>query len=170
MRLHLAVLLSCPLLTTLAAAQSAPVPASAAPMRAGAPTAAASAAATANARPPFTADDLVRLRRLSDPQVSPDGRWVSFTLRETDIEANRGRTDLWLLELGAPNPLVRRLTQNAAGDTSPRWSPDSRSLYFLSTRSGSSQVGRSRGTPPTSARGDRRAATPSACRHRADSR
>jgi hypothetical protein len=37
----------------------------------------------------FTADDLVRLKRLSDPQVSPDGRQIAFVLRETDIEANR---------------------------------------------------------------------------------
>ena len=129
MRLHPAVLLSCLFIVPLAAAQPGPAPS-------------ASATPTPAARPPFTADDLVRLRRVSDPQVSPDGRWVAFTLRETDIDANRGRTDLWLLELGAPNPLVRRLTQNAAGDTNPRWSPDSRSLYFLSTRSGSSQVWR----------------------------
>ncbi len=56
-------------------------------------------AAHAAAAQPFTADDLVRLKRISDPQVSPDGRHVAFVLRETDIDANRGRTDLWLLEL-----------------------------------------------------------------------
>jgi len=101
------------------------------------------AAATAHgAKTAFTADDLVRLRRISEPQVSPDGRWVAFTLRETDMEANGGRNDLWLLELGAKSPVARRLTQNPAADTNPRWAPDSRSLYFLSTRSGSSQVWR----------------------------
>lgn len=99
-------------------------------------------AAAAGAKAAFTAEDLVRLRRVSDPQVSPDGRWVAFTLRETDMDANRGRTDLWLLELGAPSPLARRLTQNPASDSTPRWAPDGRSLYFLSTRSGSSQVWR----------------------------
>ena len=50
-------------------------------------------AATAGATQPFTADDLVRLKRVSDPQVSPDGRHAVFVLRETDMEANRGRTD-----------------------------------------------------------------------------
>ena len=99
-------------------------------------------AAPASAKTAFTADDLVRLRRLSDPQVSPDGRWVAFTLRETDMEANRGRTDLWMVELGAKAPIARRLTQSPASDSSPRWAPDGRSLYFLSTRSGSSQVWR----------------------------
>jgi dipeptidyl aminopeptidase/acylaminoacyl peptidase len=91
---------------------------------------------------PFTVDDLVRLKRLSDPQISPDGRYVAYVLRETDIEANKGRTDLWLLDLRAKDAQPRRLTQNAANDTSPRWAPDSRTLYFLSTRSGNSQVWR----------------------------
>jgi dipeptidyl aminopeptidase/acylaminoacyl peptidase len=95
----------------------------------------------------FTADDLVRLARLSDPQVSPDGRRVAYVLRETDMEANRGRTDLWLLDLDAAagsarktDAAPRRLTQHPAADSSPRWAPDGRGLYFLSSRSGSSQV------------------------------
>jgi dipeptidyl aminopeptidase/acylaminoacyl peptidase len=99
----------------------------------------------ATAAKPFTADDLVRLARISDPQVSPDGRRVAYTLRETDMDADRGRNDLWLLELGAdgaaaPTAAPRRLTRNPASDASPRWAPDGRGLYFLSSRSGSSQV------------------------------
>ena len=91
---------------------------------------------------PFTADDLVRIRRVTDPQVSPDGHYVAFVIRETDMEANRGRTDLWLLDLTQKNATARRLTQNEANDSSPRWAPDSRTIYFLSTRSGQSQVWR----------------------------
>jgi dipeptidyl aminopeptidase/acylaminoacyl peptidase len=94
---------------------------------------------------PFTADDLVRLKRITEPQVSPDGRFVAFTMRETDMDADRGRTDVWLLDLRTPanRPLLsRRLTQHAANDSSPRWAPDARSLYLLSARSGSSQVWR----------------------------
>ena len=89
---------------------------------------------------PLTVEDLVRLKRLSDPQVSPDGHYVAYVLRETDMDANKGRTDLWLLDLRAKDVQPRRLTQNAANDSSPRWAPDSHALYFLSTRSGSSQV------------------------------
>ena len=100
------------------------------------------AATAASATTPLTVEDLVRLKRISDPQVSPDGRYVAFVLRDTDIEADKGRTDLWLLDLRARNPQPRRLTQNPADDSSPRWAPDSRNLYFLSTRSGSSQVWR----------------------------
>jgi dipeptidyl aminopeptidase/acylaminoacyl peptidase len=99
-------------------------------------------AAPDNTPPPLTVEDLIRLKRLSDPQLSPDGRYVAFVLRETDVDANKGRTDLWLLDLRAKNAQPRRLTQNPANDSSPRWAPDGRSLYFLSSRSGTSQVWR----------------------------
>jgi dipeptidyl aminopeptidase/acylaminoacyl peptidase len=91
---------------------------------------------------PFTVHDLVRLARLTDPQVSPDGRHVAYVVRETDMDANKGRTDVWLLELGAADAQPRRLTQHAANDSSPRWAADSRTLYFISTRTGTAQVWR----------------------------
>ena len=97
-------------------------------------------AVAANANKPFSPDDLVRLARVSDPQVSPDGKHVVFALRETDIEANRGKVDLWLLNLNEERPVSRRLTQHPASDSSGRWAPDGRGVYFLSSRSGSSQV------------------------------
>jgi Tol biopolymer transport system component len=77
--------------------------------------------------------------------VSPDGRRVAFVVRATDLEGDRGQTDLWLLDLDAAGRATgepRRLTSDDAGDTAPRWAPDGRSLFFLSTRSGSSQVWR----------------------------
>jgi dipeptidyl aminopeptidase/acylaminoacyl peptidase len=123
-----ALLLACPIAHSRAATPSAPVPAS------------------GHARPaemrPFTVDDMVRLKRLTDPQVSPDGHFVAFVLRETDIEANRGRTDVWLLDLTQRDAAPRRLTTHEANDSSPRWAPDSRTLYFLSARSGQTQVWR----------------------------
>ena len=62
----------------------------------------ASAAATAPAEPtqPFTVQDLVRLERISDVAVSPDGKRVAYTLRTTDMDANKGRTGIWLLDTG----------------------------------------------------------------------
>ena len=105
-----------------------------------APGGAARAAEARDAR--FTVEDLVLLKRISDPQLSPDGRQVAFVQRETDMDANKGRTSLWLLELTPGTAAPRRLTDVKANDSSPRWSPDSRTLYFLSTRSGSSQVWR----------------------------
>ena len=102
-----------------------------------------SAAQAAEVPPaPFTPQDLVSLKRLSDPQVSPDGLRVAYVVRSTDLAANRGRTDLWLLDLAQPDAPARQLTTDAANDSTPRWSADGRSLFFLSTRSGSSQVWR----------------------------
>jgi len=91
---------------------------------------------------PFTAEDLVLLKRVSDPQVSPDGRYVVFIERETDLDANKGHTSLWLLELAPAGVQPRRLTDASGSDSSPRWAGDGRTLYFLSARSGSTQVWR----------------------------
>jgi len=93
---------------------------------------------------PFTAEDLVLLKRVSDPQVSPDGRFVVFVLRETDVNANKGHTSLWLLDLATAGAQPHRLTDATGSDSSPRWASDGRTLYFLSARSGSAQVWRVR--------------------------
>lgn len=90
----------------------------------------------------FTPTDLNALARPSDPQVSPNGRYLVYVQRETDFDANRGRTDLWLVDLEAATKKPRRLTQHAANDSNPRWSVDGTSIYFLSARAGSMQVWR----------------------------
>jgi len=97
---------------------------------------AAAASATA-----FTVEDLVALKRVSDPQVSPDGRYLVFVQRENDLAANKTHSSLWLMAL-APGVKPQQLTDAGGGDSSPRWSPDGRTLYFLSTRSGSQQLWR----------------------------
>lgn len=97
-------------------------------------------AATAAAETkPFTVQDLVAMQRVGDPQLSPDETLVAFTVSTPDLEANRGRSDIWLAAIDGSD--VRRLTTNPAGDWSPRWGDDG-ALYFLSSRSGSSQVWR----------------------------
>ncbi|MHC4173106.1 MAG: S9 family peptidase [Planctomycetota bacterium] len=87
---------------------------------------------------PFSVHDMLAMDRLSDPQVSPDGRWIVFVLRETDLEANKGRTNLWLVR--ADGTCLRRLTSHPEADSNPRWASDAKSIWFISTRSGSSQV------------------------------
>ncbi|WP_375754758.1 prolyl oligopeptidase family serine peptidase [Corallococcus exercitus] len=89
---------------------------------------------------PFNQQDLVTLRRLNGPRVSPDGRQVAYVLRSTDMEKNRGRTDLWLVNLDGSAP--RQLTSHPDSDSDPVWAPDGKSLFFLSSRGGSSQVWR----------------------------
>jgi dipeptidyl aminopeptidase/acylaminoacyl peptidase len=88
----------------------------------------------------FSIDDMLAMQRISDPQVSPDGKWVAFNLRSTDLAANRGRTDVWVI--AADGGAARQLTAHEASDSNARWMPDGKSLVFLSTRSGSSQVWR----------------------------
>lgn len=87
---------------------------------------------------PFSVHDMLAMERISDWNVSPDGKRIAFVLRTTDLEADRGRTDLWLV--GADGSGLRRLTTHASSDHTPRWSPDGKLIYFLSTRSESSQI------------------------------
>ncbi|UCC22852.1 MAG: PD40 domain-containing protein, partial [Planctomycetota bacterium] len=91
---------------------------------------------------PFSVHDILAMERISDPQVSPDGEWIVFVLRKTDLEENLGRTDLWLVR--ADGTGLRRLTSDPANDSNPRWSADGESIWFLSKRSESSQVWRIR--------------------------
>lgn len=63
----------------------------------------------------LTAADLVSFARLSEPALSPDGRRVVYTMRETDLAADRGRTDLWLLDLDDDSQ-PRRLTSHEEND------------------------------------------------------
>lgn len=102
---------------------------------------AAASAHAQDARRPFDVNDLVRLERVSDPRLSPDGRYVAYSLRTTDYEANRGVNAIWIVDLNARTPAPRRLAASDGGASSPRWGADGR-LYFLSSRSGSSQVWR----------------------------
>jgi dipeptidyl aminopeptidase/acylaminoacyl peptidase len=88
----------------------------------------------------FSVMDMMAMQRISDPNVSPDGRRIVFVQSQVDLEANKSRTDLWLIDVDGQN--LRRLTTNIANDFNPRWSPDGQHIWFLSTRSGSSQVWR----------------------------
>jgi dipeptidyl aminopeptidase/acylaminoacyl peptidase len=89
---------------------------------------------------PFSVMDMLAMDRISDPQVSPDGKLVAFSVSITDLEANRRRSDLYVAAVDGSS--VRRMTSHPASDTQPRWSPDGRSLFFVSNRAGSPQVWR----------------------------
>ena len=89
---------------------------------------------------PFTVYDLWAMDRISSEKVSPDGQLIVFVLRKTDMEANKGRTDLWLI--GIDGKGLKQLTTDPANDSNPCWSKDGKWIYFISSRSGSSQVWR----------------------------
>ncbi len=86
----------------------------------------------------LTIDDMLAMQRVSEPAVSPDGKLVAFTVRDTDYEANRGRTDVWLA--ATDGSWSKRLTTNPENDNSPVFSPDGKWIFFVSSRSGSAQV------------------------------
>lgn len=89
---------------------------------------------------PFTAEHLVMIDRIGAPVVSPDGQSVVYTVRRTDLEADRGRVDLWISPVAGGD--ARQLTTHSANDTSPAWSPDGRHVLFLSSRDEATQVWR----------------------------
>jgi len=98
-------------------------------------------AATAESHP-FSVHDMLAMERISDPQVSPDNKWIVFVRRQIDLEANRTRADLWLV--GTDGSDLRRLTSHPENDTNPRWSPDDKLIWFVSGRSELAQVWRIR--------------------------
>jgi dipeptidyl aminopeptidase/acylaminoacyl peptidase len=105
-------------------------------------TAATAATAAATNGRGFTVEDLVNMERVGTPAVSPDGTRVVYTVRSTDMAKNKGHTDLYLVDLRAANPAPKRLTSEASNSSDPEWSANGDAIYFLSARSGSSQVWR----------------------------
>jgi dipeptidyl aminopeptidase/acylaminoacyl peptidase len=96
-----------------------------------------SANAQSKAKHSLTFNDLIKLHRISTPEVSPDGNWVAYTISTPDLEANRDVSNIWLVSANGGDPI--QITQSGK-DHSPSWSPDSKTLAFLSSRDGNSQV------------------------------
>lgn len=82
-------------------------------------------------------DDLIAMHRVSDPQISPDGKWVAYVVSTPDMQANHSVSDIWLVPTtgGAERELTR-----GGSDSRPRWSPDGKKIAFLSSRDGAQQV------------------------------
>ncbi len=87
----------------------------------------------ASAATPFRVEDMHKLARISGVQLSPDGKWAAFTVTRSDVAKNQMVTNIWLVSTEGGTP--QQLTFTVSGsNNSPRWSPDSRYLYFISNR------------------------------------
>src|SRR5258708_34309874 len=83
----------------------------------------------------ISAEDYFSFEFLSDPQISPDGQWVAYTVATIDQKANRRMSRVWIASVDGTHPAVP-FTGETTSSTSPRWSPDGRFLAFLSARDG----------------------------------
>lgn len=88
-------------------------------------------------RQPFTFDAMMKLGRVGEPALSPDGKTVAFTVRHVDMEANRSRPQIYVVPLSGGTP---KAITTEGNNERPRWSPDSKRLAFVSTRSGNAQL------------------------------
>jgi dipeptidyl aminopeptidase/acylaminoacyl peptidase len=109
--------------------------------------------ALAQAKHPFTFDDMMKLKRVGDPQVSPDGKWVIFSVVDVDLEANTKTPHIWILPVSGGADASSAPERSSAGSKSaerilipdqdadrPRWAPDGKRFAFISNKEGESQV------------------------------
>src|SRR6478609_8315123 len=96
------------------------------------------AAVSVAQKQPFTVDTMLKLARISEPVLSPNGSQVAFTVQRVDLDKNTKPSQVYVVPVqgGAP----RQLTTLGDANERPRWSPDSKAIYFVSNRVGSSQI------------------------------
>lgn len=93
---------------------------------------------SAQSKRPFTFEDLMAVKRISGPVISPDGKWVLFSAVDVSLKDNKKTSHLWLVPLAGGDS--RQLTSDPAGEDRGRWSPDGKQFIFTSARDGSSQI------------------------------
>ena len=91
----------------------------------------------AQAKHPFTFEDMMALKRVGEPIVSPDGKWVLFSAVDVSLEANTKTPHVWAVPTAGGEAREIILVQES---DRPRWAPDGKHFLFLSTKEGGSQI------------------------------
>ncbi len=90
----------------------------------------------AQERRPMSVDDIFELKTVGDPRISPDARWVAYTVSQMNADEDNSDTNIFMVSLDGEDTL--QLTSSPKSENFPRWSPDGRFLAFLSAREGDS--------------------------------
>jgi Tol biopolymer transport system component len=89
-------------------------------------------------RQTFDVQMMLSLSRVSEPALSPNGKQVAFTVQTVDVEKNIKPKQIYVVPVAGGSPV--QLTHDGTDNERPRWSADSELIYFISDRSGSSQI------------------------------
>jgi len=87
-----------------------------------------------------TVDEILSIKRVASPEISPDGRFVAYTVRETNWDDNAYETEIWLADASNPSAPPRQLTNGRKSSDSPAWAPDGSRIAFLSDRTDKRQI------------------------------
>lgn len=91
-----------------------------------------------SAKEPFTFDAMMRIERVADPQLSPDGKLVAFTVQSVDMDKDSKPTQIWVTPVEGGT--AQAITHAGASNTRPRWSPDAKRIFYVSDQANGAQV------------------------------
>ena len=86
----------------------------------------------------FTVEEMLKLKRVSDPQLSPDGTKIAFVVTDVSLDANTRNNDIWVVPAAGGAPV--KMVGTDRSEDRPRWSPDGKQVAFVSNREGGPQV------------------------------